>query len=536
MIHVEAHSGRHSDPPHMNTGGIMPKTILLADDSVTIQKVVGISFASEDIEVIAVDNGDDAIARAREMRPDVVLADVVMPGKNGYEVCEALKSDPALAAIPVLLLSGTFEAFDEERAQRAGAAGHIAKPFEAQALVDQVRRLFDARSAPPVEIPEVPPPAPAVPLDVGRSDAFAFIDDDLGDAELAPPRRGSGSESLDQDSVFEFDDAEMVVEESAQSFSTPPTPGISGSRSVSVATDPWPESEAVEVTDAEPMPEQLDTVLETDFWSAARTDLDELSIDEAAPLDPGTTADDEPFDFSFESRPASRLAAPTAEDADPMLPVDANDLAEATVLDPKGASGYDVSFSDLGPSPRAEEASMVGEAHAGPPGAEETVLAPEFQSGYEPAGRVRLEPDSNDLAGPGPDALDVEPEPLQTAGLADTAPVPPVPAPAADPALTVLAPEFQPDPSPSHSATSASPAGPPPASEILKKIEPQLRQQLHDTLEKIAWESFGDLTEAIVKQSVQRVEEIAWEVIPELAETLIRDEIRRLKGEPPAED
>ena len=64
----------------------MPKTLLLADDSVTIQKVVGISFASEDITLITVDNGDDAIVKAREIRPDMVLADVVMPGKNGYEV------------------------------------------------------------------------------------------------------------------------------------------------------------------------------------------------------------------------------------------------------------------------------------------------------------------------------------------------------------------------------------------------------------------------------------------------------------------
>jgi len=117
----------------------MGKTLLLADDSVTIQKVVGISFASEDIAITTVDNGDDAVAKAREMRPDMVLADVVMPGKSGYEVCEAIKSDLQRGAIPVLLLTGTFEAFDEARAQAAGADGHITKPFEAQALVERAR-------------------------------------------------------------------------------------------------------------------------------------------------------------------------------------------------------------------------------------------------------------------------------------------------------------------------------------------------------------------------------------------------------------
>ena len=119
-------------------GGLMSKTLLLADDSVVIQKLVGLSFANEDVEIVTTDNGDDAVVKAREIRPDVVLADVVMPGKSGYEVCEAIKQDPALAQIPVLLLTGTFEAFDEARATAAGANGQITKPFEAQALVERV--------------------------------------------------------------------------------------------------------------------------------------------------------------------------------------------------------------------------------------------------------------------------------------------------------------------------------------------------------------------------------------------------------------
>ena len=145
----------------------MAKTLLLADDSVTIQKVVNISFASEDVTLVTVDNGDDAVERARETHPDLILADVVMPGKSGYEVCEAIKADPELRHIPVLLLTGTFEAFDEERAARIGAAGHVAKPFEAQALVNQVNRLL-AEAPSPAPAPEpahvAPPNAITTPL------------------------------------------------------------------------------------------------------------------------------------------------------------------------------------------------------------------------------------------------------------------------------------------------------------------------------------------------------------------------------------
>ena len=140
----------------------MSRTLLLADDSVVIQKLVGLSFANEDVEIVATDNGDDAVTRARETCPDVILADVVMPGKSGYEVCEEIKRDPALAHVPVLLLTGTFEAFDENRAAAAGADGHITKPFEAQALVERVKEVMAAADAPRRPLPETPT-APAPP-------------------------------------------------------------------------------------------------------------------------------------------------------------------------------------------------------------------------------------------------------------------------------------------------------------------------------------------------------------------------------------
>ena len=118
------------------------KTILLADDSITIQKVVELTFSEADYRVICVSSGGQALKKVAEVRPDVVLLDVIMPEKNGYEVCEQLKRNPATAGIPILLLTGTFEPFDKKRAETAGANGHLTKPFESQALVARVEELI----------------------------------------------------------------------------------------------------------------------------------------------------------------------------------------------------------------------------------------------------------------------------------------------------------------------------------------------------------------------------------------------------------
>jgi CheY-like chemotaxis protein len=142
------------------TGDTMARKVLVADDSVTIQKVVGLTFASEDIELAYVDNGEEAIELVRQFRPDLIMADVLMPGKSGYEVCQAIKGDPELQHIPVLLLTGTFEPFDAERCRQVGADGTITKPFESQTLIRQVMELLDRPAAPreaaqpPAEGPE----------------------------------------------------------------------------------------------------------------------------------------------------------------------------------------------------------------------------------------------------------------------------------------------------------------------------------------------------------------------------------------------
>jgi CheY-like chemotaxis protein len=177
----------------------MPKTLLLADDSVTIQKVVGISFASEDIQLVTVDNGTAAVGKAKEIRPDIVLADVVMPGLNGYEVCRQIKADPKLRHVPVLLLTGTFEAFDENRAREAGSDGHITKPFEAQALVDLVNAKL-AASAPPAEAAAA---AAAEGSAVGASPLFGEEEEpfDFMSEEVTEPSGTRGEPALAEDAL-----------------------------------------------------------------------------------------------------------------------------------------------------------------------------------------------------------------------------------------------------------------------------------------------------------------------------------------------
>lgn len=124
------------------------RKLLLADDSVTIQKVVNLTFADEGMDVTSVGDGDRAVEKIEMMKPDIVLADVHMPGLNGYEVCKFVKQLPALKHIPVILLVGSFEPFDEDEARRVGADDYLTKPFQSiRQLVSRVNALLPEQVA-----------------------------------------------------------------------------------------------------------------------------------------------------------------------------------------------------------------------------------------------------------------------------------------------------------------------------------------------------------------------------------------------------
>jgi len=117
-------------------------TLLLADDSVTIQRVIELTFAGEGIRVVSVSDGASAITRINDECPDIVLADVGMAGVDGYQVALHVKQTPASAGVPVLLLTGAFEPIDETRARETRCDGVLVKPFEPRQLIATVRGLL----------------------------------------------------------------------------------------------------------------------------------------------------------------------------------------------------------------------------------------------------------------------------------------------------------------------------------------------------------------------------------------------------------
>lgn len=125
----------------------MAKTLLLADDSVTIQRVIELTFAHEDVRVVSVSDGRRAVQWMDTESPDIVLVDVEVPDLDGYAVASHVKTSDRLKHVPVLLLAGAFEPVDQARVQSIGCEGVLVKPFEPQQLVSRVRALLDRAGA-----------------------------------------------------------------------------------------------------------------------------------------------------------------------------------------------------------------------------------------------------------------------------------------------------------------------------------------------------------------------------------------------------
>ena len=183
----------------------MHRTLLLADDSPTIQRVIELTFADQEFDVICVSDGQAAVDRIVAAPPDIVLADVEMPERTGYEVCTFVKQSAELAHIPVVLLTGAFEPIDETRASEARCDAVLAKPFEPRAVVEQVKSLLAAAvQTLPAEATEQEEPASGTVIGSAsvapeESVEAAAASVSIAGSEFELPRPGeSDAESVDE--------------------------------------------------------------------------------------------------------------------------------------------------------------------------------------------------------------------------------------------------------------------------------------------------------------------------------------------------
>jgi CheY-like chemotaxis protein len=183
---------------------MMPK-LLLADDSITVQRVIALTFQGEGIEVIAVGDGDQAVDAIDRERPQIVLADLSMPGRDGYAVAEYVKRSPELSKdIRVVLLTGAAEPVEEARSRALGIDGVLSKPFEPHVATALVRRLLTEaptlpsfREAEPGGGPAQAPAAPAASTGDGVNaiavdDYFRRLDEALATAGLSTAPEPAG--------------------------------------------------------------------------------------------------------------------------------------------------------------------------------------------------------------------------------------------------------------------------------------------------------------------------------------------------------
>ena len=429
----------------------MGSRLLLADDSITIQKVVAIIFANEEYELTVVDNGVAALEKAREIRPDVMLVDALMPGKTGYEVCAEIRRDPQLCSVPILLLIGAFENPDEQEARSCGADASISKPFESQQLIDKVQEMLELGQFRHRPARSLPLEAAAEEL-WGDLSSFDTMPPPAAALEPAAPLAAAAPAQMPRSSVDAWQPAAPswtapLFSQPAAAVSAAPEP--SGAR-------PGFEEEIVEASQ------------EDDLWGAfdlAEEPKAALATSPAlADLEAEAEFEAEEF-FSFEEE------SEAIEETGPALELTetAEEAVEELVEEPVVLASDEDLFSF------ADDLSFNAPANMEP------FLLPE----YEP---LALEP----AAEPAP----VEPEPAQRAEPAVSAWA----EPAAE-TIPVLEPQSAPllRTQPSGGAQPEAPA----LSEA--DLVAAITKISKEVIERIVWEVVPDLAEALIKEEIRKL-------------------------------
>ena len=352
----------------------MSRRILLADDSLTIQKVVELTFADTEYEVVAVSSGDELMQRLGEVRPDLVICDVIMPGRDGYDVCQEIKSSSDYLHLPVILLTGTFEPFDRDRAIAVGCSEIITKPFEAKKLVDAVERLAATPAAPP---PTAADTQSIGPDDLAQPVAEAEFDDTEISQEFGPGEAGvdDSAEQAAAPVELEVGDQPPSPEPAAEAPQKEFEADIA-EEGFELETSELPEVEAP--ADAgeleEPAPDPAQTLAVEDF--SALTAPEEIETADESP-EPETAdepfadavADEEPFptDEEFGEVAAPEPAVP---DKSMTTPIDVAavmaehepevELSMTEEAEPPSKTEDDADTQDFGDKPPVETAPEEG--------------------------------------------------------------------------------------------------------------------------------------------------------------------------------
>jgi CheY-like chemotaxis protein len=498
----------------------MAKKILLADDSLTIQKVVELTFSDSDYELFAVSNGQKALDRVREYRPDLILADAVMPEKNGYEVCEAIKADPSTAAIPVILLSGTFEPFDRERAERIGADAIVSKPFDSQQLLAQVDALLDRSPA-----TRAYSPAAAEPFPVPQTTADVAM---THDAPPPPEVHGHGlghggdHEAGDDgpfDTGFSAEDFTASIRKPSHRAAVDPFEEEYGARGdVDSAIEAFEKSQAAGAAAAHepaPAPEEPREPSwlreESERPAAVPSFFPDREVSEKTePL----VMPAEPFDSGMASPPLHTNASmPSFDDVPP-------DQMPTLELPQLRFHREREEAAERAREERARENSeTVSSVHAALSGFEphEPHPVPEPPAPMR-SGAVEIsEHEARDLfevgSSPEPMRAEVEAEAAQPAGHEPE----PGPEPAVAPAQTAAAP----GPVPGEIEMLAQRSSIPELTQMLSSVRSV--DMTDEQIERLA-------TRVVEKLSDRIVREIAWEVIPDMAEIVIKQRIKELES------
>ena len=488
----------------------MAKKILLADDSITIQKVVELTFSDGDYEVIAVNNGAKAIAKLNDVRPDIILSDIIMPEKNGYEVCEFVKSHPEYRNIPVVLLTGTFEPFDPDRADKAGCDAVVTKPFESQSLIHKVEELIDqsqtnAPTQPSPAMTEAAAPAsPAAPtsasswMDQGGEPAESFTSASTPPSSQSDLFGASSAGSSAADPFGASPSAESFSGETRafpkMSFEDMPQPSVSSTTSLAPAqTDARASS---------PWDEQPSSGFSGETRAFPRMNFEEMQ----KPSQPSTPApssmdNDSPFgaspsaeSFSGETRAFPKLSTDDAHKGEAAAPAS-----------PKQESA---------PSPWDEQPAFSGETKAFPKMSfEDMQSAPTPSSAQSAPSPWDETPSAAAPAWAAPSAPKETPAASTAKSEAEEVPFEREPAEIETP---VESPAWAPQPSTPMMGSvslSSTPSSPGNGTDLTD-----------EQIDRIARRVVAMLSDQVVRN-------IAWEVIPDLAEMVVKERIRQLESE-----